>query len=105
MPPFGLRRNRRDGRTVDNSACLAAGDRSATVSVSHSLRSSDVCRRMSESQSRRAVRTNEPSRAQGVIHFEMPEGLLPSHHRARPLWKVVQTLDLSAFTQAAKALE
>lgn len=69
------------------------------------MRCSDVYRRMSESQPRRSVRTSEPLRAQGVIRFEMPEDLVPSDHPARLLWRVVQTLDLSAFTQGAKALE
>ena len=52
-----------------------------------------------------AVRTREPSRAQGVIRFEMPEELLPADHRARLLWRVVETLDLSDFTADAKSVE
>jgi transposase len=51
------------------------------------------------------VRTNEPSRAQGVIRFEIPEDTLPPDHRARLLWRMVETLDLSLFTAAAKAVE
>ena len=51
------------------------------------------------------VRTREPFRGQGVMRFEIPEDSLPSDHRARLLWRVVETLDLSAFTADAKALE
>lgn len=51
------------------------------------------------------VRTREPFRAQGVIRFEMPEHALPAEHRARLLWRVVETQDLSAFTRDAKAVE
>jgi transposase len=51
------------------------------------------------------VRTREPFRGQGVMRFEIPEDSLPVEHRARLLWRVVETLDLSAFTANAKALE
>jgi transposase len=51
------------------------------------------------------VRTREPFRGQGIIRFEMPEDTLPKEHRARLLWKFVETLDLSAFTLAAKAVQ
>ena len=51
------------------------------------------------------VRTSEPFRGQGVMRFEIPEDQLPEDHRARLLWKLVETLDLSAFTVAAKAVE
>jgi transposase len=54
---------------------------------------------------RPAVRTREPFRRQGVIRFEMPEDTLPANHRARLLWRIVETLDLSAFTADAKAVE
>jgi transposase len=50
------------------------------------------------------VRTAEPMRRQGVIRFEMPEDTLPPDHRARLIWRVLQTLDLSAFTAKAKAV-
>lgn len=53
----------------------------------------------------RAPRTHEPFRGQGVMRFEVPDDLLPVDHRARLLWQVVETLDLSAFTQDAKAVE
>lgn len=59
---------------------------------------------MSESKSPR-VRTREPFRRQAVIRFEMPEDSLPENHRARLLWRIVQTMDLSAFTVEAKAVE
>ncbi len=58
---------------------------------------------MSETKPR--ARTNEPFRRQAVIRFEMPEDTLPEGHRARVLWRIVQTLDLSAFTAGAKAVE
>jgi transposase len=51
------------------------------------------------------VRTREPFRGQGVMVFEIPEDRLPEDHRARLLWKVVETLNLSAFTADAKAVE
>jgi transposase len=51
------------------------------------------------------VRTREPVREQGVIRFEMPEDALPVEHPARLLWRVVETLDLSAFLRDAKAVE
>lgn len=43
-------------------------------------------------------------RRQGVIRFEMPEDTLPPDHRARLVWRVLETLDLSAFTAKAKAV-
>jgi transposase len=43
-------------------------------------------------------------RCQGVIRFEMPEDTLPVEHGARLIWRVLQTLDLSAFTAKAKAV-
>jgi transposase len=39
------------------------------------------------------------------MRFEMPEDSLPEGHRARLLWQVVETLDLSAFTARAKSVE
>ena len=51
------------------------------------------------------MRTKEPFRRQGVIRFEMPEDTLPQNHRARLLWRIVETLDLSAFLAGAKAVE
>jgi transposase len=59
---------------------------------------------MSETKPPR-VRTKEPFRRQGVMRFEMPEDTLPEDHRARLFWRIVQTLDLSAFTAGAKAIE
>jgi transposase len=59
---------------------------------------------MSETKPPR-VRTKEPFRGQSVIRFEMPEDALPQDHRARLLWRMVGTLDLSAFTTGAKAVE
>jgi transposase len=40
-----------------------------------------------------------------VIRFEMPEDTLPPDHGARLIWRVLGTLDLSAFTAEAKAIE
>ena len=51
------------------------------------------------------VRVREPIRAQGIIRLEIPEDTLPSDHRARLLWRVVETLDLSGFTLDARAVE
>lgn len=54
---------------------------------------------------RQRVRTKEPFRRQAVIRFEMPEDTLPVEHVARGLWRIVETLDLSAFTARARAVE
>lgn len=51
------------------------------------------------------VRTREPFRAQGVMRFDIPEDALAADHRARLLWRVVETLDLAAFTTGAKAVD
>jgi len=48
---------------------------------------------------------SEPMRRQGVMRFEMPEDTLPPDHRARLIWRVLETLDLSAFSAKAKAVE
>lgn len=42
---------------------------------------------------------------QATMRFELPDDALPQTHRARLLWRVVETLDLSAFTTDAKAVE
>lgn len=51
------------------------------------------------------MRTKEPFRGQAVIRFEMPEDTLLESHVARVLWRIVETLDLAAFTARAKAVE
>ena len=51
------------------------------------------------------VRVSEPTRKQGVIRFEMPEDTLPEGHAARLIWRVLQTLELSAFLARAKSVE
>jgi transposase len=56
-------------------------------------------------KTRARVRTKEPFRGQAVIRFEMPEDTMPDNHVARVLWRVVATLDVSAFTAQAKAVE
>lgn len=37
--------------------------------------------------------------------FEVPDTTIPEDHRARLFWRVIETLDLSAFTAHAKAVE
>lgn len=59
---------------------------------------------MSEPKTPR-VRTKEPFRRQAVMRFEMPEDALPETHTARVLWRIVETLNLAAFTERAKAVE
>ncbi len=51
------------------------------------------------------VRTKEPFRGQGVMQWTIPEDALPVDHKARLLWRMVDGLDLSAFTADAKAIE
>ena len=51
------------------------------------------------------VRMREPFRRQAVMRFEIPDDVLAADHRARLLWKVVETLDLSAFSTGAKSVE
>lgn len=60
---------------------------------------------MVEMAAKGRVRTREPVREQGVFRWEMPEDALPADHRARLLWRVLGTVDLSGFTQGAKAVE
>lgn len=50
------------------------------------------------------VRMNEPFRGQGVMRFEIPDDALADDHRARLLWRVVETLDLTPFTAGAKSV-
>jgi transposase len=40
-----------------------------------------------------------------VIRFEVPEQSLPEDHPARLLWRIVETLEISAFLAKAKAVE
>jgi transposase len=53
---------------------------------------------------RTQVRTREPLRTQGRMCFEVLEDVLASEHRARLLWRVVETLDLTAFLAGRKAV-
>lgn len=53
----------------------------------------------------RKPRVTEPERQQGVIRFEMPEDALEPEHPARVLWQALGKLDLSAFLDAAQAVE
>lgn len=39
------------------------------------------------------------------MRFEIPDDALARDHRARLVWRVVQALDLAAFTEGAKAIE
>lgn len=50
-------------------------------------------------------RITEPERHQGVIRFEMPEDTLDPEHPARVLWQALGKMDLSAFLDAARAVE
>lgn len=49
------------------------------------------------------IRTREPFRKQARMVFEVLEDLLAEEHRARLLWRVVETLDLSEFLRGRKA--
>ena len=51
------------------------------------------------------VRTREPVRNQARMCFELLEDVLPEDHRARLLWRVVETLDLGKFLRTRKAFE
>ena len=51
------------------------------------------------------VRTREPFRKQVRMCFELLEDVLPADHAARVLWRVVETLDLSAFLRGRKSFE
>ncbi len=53
----------------------------------------------------RRIRTREPQREQGRFLFEVPADALPPDHRARILWRVIETLDLRRFVNGAKAVE
>jgi transposase len=50
-------------------------------------------------------RVTEPARQQAVIRFEMPDDLLDGEDPARVLWQALGKLDLSAFLDAARAVE
>jgi hypothetical protein len=39
------------------------------------------------------------------MRFEIPDDVLAVDHRARLLWRVIETLDLSAFNAGAKSVE
>jgi transposase len=51
------------------------------------------------------VRMREPFRGQGVMRFEIPDDAISADHRARLVWRVVETLDLSRFTESAKSVD
>jgi transposase len=51
------------------------------------------------------VRLRSPDRLQVVMTIESPDDLIPEDHQARVLWKVVESLDLSAFSKPIKARE
>lgn len=55
--------------------------------------------------SRPRVRTQEPFRGGPVLRAKTVEDMLPPEHRARILWRIVEPLDLSAFTAGARAVE
>ena len=51
------------------------------------------------------VRTREPFRKQALIRFDVPEDAIAEDHRARLLWRIVEGVDVSAFTSSAKSVE
>lgn len=51
------------------------------------------------------VRTREPVREQGRFVYEFPEDSLAVDHPARLMWRVVETMDLSAFLAESRAIE
>jgi transposase len=51
------------------------------------------------------VRTREPFRKQARMCFEILEDVLPHDHRARLLWRVVETLELSEFVRGRKSVK
>lgn len=51
------------------------------------------------------ARTREPERCQGEIVFAVPEDALPPTHPARVIWKVLETVSLSVFTEGCEAVE
>jgi transposase len=51
------------------------------------------------------VRMREPFRGQAVMRFEVPDDVLPPDHRARLLWRMVETLELTAFSAGAKSVD
>src|SRR5688572_8209738 len=53
----------------------------------------------------RQVRMREPFRGQAVMRFEVPDDVLSPDHRARLLWRVVDTLELTAFSAGAKSID
>lgn len=50
-------------------------------------------------------RVTEPSRAQGVMRFEIPDDALAPDHPARVLWQALGKLDLSAFLVDARSVQ
>ena len=49
------------------------------------------------------VRTREPFRKQARMCFEVLEDVVAEDHRARLLWRIVETLDLSEFVRISRA--
>src|SRR5687768_4493664 len=48
-------------------------------------------------------RLRVPDRGQVVMKVEAPDDLIPAGHRARVVWRVVESMDLSAFLDPIKA--
>ncbi len=42
---------------------------------------------------------------QGEMRFDIPDDLVPEDHEARLLWKVLGTLDLTAFSERSGSFE
>lgn len=51
------------------------------------------------------ARTREPVREQGRFVFEYPEDTLAADHPARLIWRVVESMDVSAFLAESRAVE
>lgn len=51
------------------------------------------------------VRTREPFRKQARMCFEVLEDVVAEDHRARLLWRIVETLDLSEFVRGRKSVK
>ena len=51
------------------------------------------------------VRTREPVRTQATFGFDLPDDAIPVDHRARLLWRLVDSLDVSGFLRGRRAVE
>lgn len=58
-----------------------------------------------KSDARGRARVEEPQRMQGEMRFDIPDDMVAEDHAARLLWKVLGTLDLTAFSQQSGSVE